>query len=117
MSNWQFLQRFCNDESGGSAAEYALILAVVGPGIGAAALVLGANVKGSGDSFEADLAATNATSTTLASAGSQGSAGTGSTGSGTTDTGTAITDTGTGGSTTPGKSGTKTCNGKAAQCN
>ena len=32
------------DESGASAAEYALIIAVVGVGIGAAALILGANV-------------------------------------------------------------------------
>jgi len=33
------------DESGASAAEYALIIAIVGVGIGAAALLLGANVK------------------------------------------------------------------------
>ncbi len=39
-----FLKNFIADESGASAAEYALIIAVVGVGIGAAALVLGANV-------------------------------------------------------------------------
>ena len=40
-----FLKNFIADESGASAAEYALIIAVVGVGIGAAALVLGANVQ------------------------------------------------------------------------
>jgi len=40
-----FLKTFVRDESGASAAEYALIIAVVGVGIGAAALLLGANVK------------------------------------------------------------------------
>ncbi len=40
-----FLKNFAADEAGASAAEYALIIAVVGVGIGAAALVLGANVK------------------------------------------------------------------------
>jgi pilus assembly protein Flp/PilA len=40
-----FLKKFLRDESGASAAEYALIIAVVGVGIGAAALVLGANVE------------------------------------------------------------------------
>ena len=39
-----FLKTFLNDESGASAAEYALILAVVGVAIGAAALALGTNV-------------------------------------------------------------------------
>ena len=39
-----FLKTFLADESGASAAEYALILAIVGVGIGAAALTLGANV-------------------------------------------------------------------------
>jgi len=41
-----FLKNFIADESGASAAEYALIIAVVGVGIGAAALVLGVNVTG-----------------------------------------------------------------------
>jgi pilus assembly protein Flp/PilA len=40
-----FLKTFWTDEAGASAAEYALIIAVVGVGIGAAALLLGANVK------------------------------------------------------------------------
>ncbi|HKR91221.1 Flp family type IVb pilin [Novosphingobium sp.] len=40
-----FLKTFLKDDSGASAAEYALILAIVGVGIGAAALALGSNVK------------------------------------------------------------------------
>ncbi len=40
-----FLKTFLTDETGASAAEYALILAIVGVGIGAAALSLGANVR------------------------------------------------------------------------
>lgn len=40
-----FLKTLVRDESGASAAEYALIIAIVGVGIGAAALALGANVK------------------------------------------------------------------------
>jgi pilus assembly protein Flp/PilA len=40
-----FLKTFVRDESGASAAEYALILAIVGVAIGAAALTLGANVR------------------------------------------------------------------------
>lgn len=40
-----FIKNFVRDESGASAAEYALILAIVGVGIGAAALALGANVR------------------------------------------------------------------------
>lgn len=39
-----FLKTFIADESGASAAEYALIIAIVGVGIGAAALALGTNV-------------------------------------------------------------------------
>lgn len=39
-----FLKTLVRDESGASAAEYALIIAIVGVGIGAAALVLGNNV-------------------------------------------------------------------------
>ncbi len=39
-----FLKNFIADETGASAAEYALIIAVVGVGIGAAALFLGANI-------------------------------------------------------------------------
>ena len=39
-----FFRNFLRDESGASAAEYALIIAIVGVGIGAAALALGNNV-------------------------------------------------------------------------
>ena len=41
----KFFTSFLRDESGASAAEYALIIAIVGVGIGAAALALGANVR------------------------------------------------------------------------
>ena len=41
----KFFTTFLRDESGASAAEYALIIAIVGVGIGAAALALGANVQ------------------------------------------------------------------------
>jgi len=40
----KFFREFLRDESGASAAEYALILAIVGAGIGGAALVLGNKV-------------------------------------------------------------------------
>lgn len=40
-----FIKTFVQDESGASAAEYALILAIVGVGIGAAAFALGSNVQ------------------------------------------------------------------------
>ncbi len=36
-----FINQFWNDEGGASAAEYALILAIVGAGIAGAAIVLG----------------------------------------------------------------------------
>ncbi len=48
------LLRFFRDESGSSAAEYALILAIVGVGLGAAALVLGNNVTVSIDAAPSD---------------------------------------------------------------
>lgn len=38
------IKNFLTDEAGASAAEYALILAVIGVAIGAAALALGQNV-------------------------------------------------------------------------
>lgn len=41
----KFFNDFLRDESGASAAEYALILAIVGVAIGAAALTLGGNVR------------------------------------------------------------------------
>lgn len=40
-----FFKNLWNDESGASAAEYALILAVVGTGIAVAAWSLGGNIK------------------------------------------------------------------------
>ena len=41
-----FLKNFVRDESGASAAEYVLILAIVGSGIAAGALLLGDSIKG-----------------------------------------------------------------------
>ena len=54
-----FLKTFVADESGASAAEYALILAIVGVAIGAAALGLGANIKGAIAGAAADVYACN----------------------------------------------------------
>lgn len=42
-----FLTRFLNNESGASAAEYALILAIVGVALGAAALYLSVQIQNS----------------------------------------------------------------------
>ena len=59
----KFIKTFIRDESGASAAEYALIIAIVGVGIGAAALALGANVKAAiGESSDEVYACNNATS-------------------------------------------------------
>ncbi|GAA0273307.1 hypothetical protein GCM10009127_12190 [Alteraurantiacibacter aestuarii] len=44
-----FLQTFMRDESGASAAEYALILAIVGIGIAAAALGLAVSIQNAMD--------------------------------------------------------------------
>lgn len=41
----KFFSQFIRDESGASAAEYALILAIVGTGIAAAAVALGGNIS------------------------------------------------------------------------
>jgi pilus assembly protein Flp/PilA len=41
----KFVKSFVADESGASAAEYALILAIVGSGIALAALTLGENIS------------------------------------------------------------------------
>ena len=58
-----FLKTLVRDESGASAAEYALIIAIVGVGIGAAALALGANVKEAiGNSSDEVYACNNAAS-------------------------------------------------------
>ena len=40
-----FIKNFVRDESGASAAEYALILAIVGTGIAGAAYALGGAIK------------------------------------------------------------------------
>ncbi|WP_271077114.1 Flp family type IVb pilin [Aurantiacibacter sp. MUD61] len=56
-----FLKTFLADESGASAAEYALIIAVVGVGIGAAALVLGDNVEQAVGDAANDVADCNST--------------------------------------------------------
>jgi pilus assembly protein Flp/PilA len=53
------LRRFWNDESGASAAEYALILALIGSGIAVAAFALGGEVKESLDGTEKCLNAAN----------------------------------------------------------
>ncbi len=42
----KFLKNFAADESGASAAEYALILAIVGTGIAGAAFLLGESISG-----------------------------------------------------------------------
>ena len=41
----KFIQTFLRDEAGAAAAEYALILAVVGAAIGAAALLLAGEIR------------------------------------------------------------------------
>lgn len=41
----KFIREFMSDENGASAAEYALILAIVGTGIAAAAVTLGTNIS------------------------------------------------------------------------
>ena len=43
----KFVQSFLRDDSGASAAEYALILAIVGVGIAVAAGTLGTSIKNS----------------------------------------------------------------------
>ena len=44
-----FFKALLNDQCGASAAEYALILAIVGTGIAAAAATLGTSIKGAMD--------------------------------------------------------------------
>lgn len=62
-----FLTTFLHDESGASAAEYALLLAIVGVAIGAAALTLGANVKDAIGDAAGDVYACNQNTTATAS--------------------------------------------------
>lgn len=49
------LRNFVRDESGAAAAEYALILAVVGAGIAGAAFALGGAVKGAMESATTEI--------------------------------------------------------------
>ena len=42
----KFIRDFAREDAGASAAEYALILAIVGAGIGAAAYALGTSISG-----------------------------------------------------------------------
>jgi pilus assembly protein Flp/PilA len=58
-----FIKNFIADESGASAAEYALIIAVVGVGIGAAALTLGNNVTNAVGNAANDVNACNSNTT------------------------------------------------------
>lgn len=67
-----FVKNFFVDEAGASAAEYALIIAVVGVGIGAAALVLGANVKRAIDGAAVDVYNCGGNTSVGAAAGSTG---------------------------------------------
>ncbi|WP_420805543.1 Flp family type IVb pilin [Altererythrobacter epoxidivorans] len=59
-----FIKNFARDESGASAAEYALILAIVGAAIGGAALALGTEVDRAIDAATADVKACNDGDTT-----------------------------------------------------
>ncbi|PKP99126.1 MAG: Flp family type IVb pilin [Alphaproteobacteria bacterium HGW-Alphaproteobacteria-15] len=49
------MKNFLNDEAGASAAEYALILAVVGSGIAFAAFTLGQTITTAIDNAEEDI--------------------------------------------------------------
>ncbi len=53
----KFVTSFLRDESGASAAEYALILAVVGSAIAVAALALGGEIRDALVGAEANVAA------------------------------------------------------------
>ena len=55
-----FIKNFARDESGASAAEYALILAIVGAAIGAAALALGKEVSTAINKAKNEVSACNA---------------------------------------------------------
>ncbi|WP_150293553.1 Flp family type IVb pilin [Sphingobium estronivorans] len=55
-----FVRSFLKDETGASAAEYALILAIVGTGIATAAWTLGDNIKGAMTTAATCISATNA---------------------------------------------------------
>jgi pilus assembly protein Flp/PilA len=53
------IKNFLADEAGASAAEYALILAIVGTGIAVAALALGGAISGAMNRATTTIAATN----------------------------------------------------------
>jgi pilus assembly protein Flp/PilA len=53
----KFVKSFVRDESGASAAEYALILAVVGAAIGTAALLLAGEIRDAVNGAEANVSA------------------------------------------------------------
>ena len=55
----KFVRSFVLDESGASAAEYALILAIVGTAIAASAVLLGGAIADAMDRARTDIAATN----------------------------------------------------------
>jgi pilus assembly protein Flp/PilA len=55
----KFIRKFVNDEAGASAAEYALILALVGTGIALAAYNLGTAVSGAMGDATACINSTN----------------------------------------------------------
>ena len=55
----KFVKTFMSDESGASAAEYALILAIVGTAIAASAVLLGGAISGAINRATADINATN----------------------------------------------------------
>ncbi|WP_246604871.1 Flp family type IVb pilin [Aquisediminimonas sediminicola] len=56
-----FLKNMWNDQSGASAAEYALILAIVGTGIALAAVVLGGSIGNAMNKSSNCISATTAT--------------------------------------------------------
>lgn len=112
------IKSFIRDESGASAAEYALILAVVGPLIGGAALELGRVVQASVQNASGDLYAMNSdpgsggysgSGPPSGSGGSTGGNGSAGAGSGSTSGGPT-----SGGSTGGGGSGTA-CHGKGSK--
>lgn len=61
-----FVTSFLRDDSGASAAEYALILAIVGTGIAAAAFALGGSISGAMTKAKACIDSTNGSCTTAA---------------------------------------------------
>ena len=60
----KFVKTFVSDESGASAAEYALILAIVGTGIAFAAFTLGGAISGAMGRATACISTTTPTATT-----------------------------------------------------